>query len=408
MKQFLKYLCIFIMISTFLLTWKTINKNKKTEKMESITQEEQISHEEKRALFFSYIECSHYLQDKTEEEAKKNIHTVIQTMKENGFNMLLLQVRSFSDAIYPSNLFPSSKAVVHQEGDTLPFDFLKTFLDEAHQEDIEVHAWINPYRIRTAADMENIDENNPAMEALQEGYAQKMNGKGIYYNPAREETKQLILNGILEIIDNYPVDGIHFDDYFYPDLEIDEEEYQEARKMDLSLTHDDFRLAQVSDLIKRVYQLVKNKNQKLLFGISPAGNNENNYTSNFVDTKRFAQEKGYVDYLMPQIYYGFENETKPFIETVNEWNNLIQIEGVSLIPALAFYKVGQEDPYALSGKDEWVHGEDIIRKEVLVSRNLSQYEGFSLFRYDSLFGEEPTELVSLELENLKEALQENR
>ena len=256
--------------------------------------------------------------------------------------------------------------------------------------------------------MENISSTNPAQASLQNGSAKIIEGKGIFYNPAREEVKQLILNGIQELLETYPVDGIHFDDYFYPDLTIDEAEYQEALKTDATLSHDAFRLSQVSDLIKRVYTLVKSKNKNLLFGISPEGNIENNYTSNFVDSKRFLKEEGFIDYIMPQIYFGFENERKPFLDTVKEWNDLITLDTVTLLPALAFYKVGRVDTYALSGKDEWIlNGGDMIKKEVIASRNLSHYQGFSLFRYDSIFAsdKEVESVVKEEQENLKETLQ---
>ncbi len=410
MKRFCLWFAIFIGLAGVLLLSKVDFPQKKQIKKQEITDTSSLSNKptEKRAIFFSYIELSHYLLDKSEEEAKQNIQMVLDNMQENYFNMLLLQVRSFSDAIYPSNLFPSSRMVVANEGDAFSFDILAYFLSEAHQRDIEVHAWVNPYRIRNSVDTDNISKSNPALLALEEGYAKSIEGKGIFYNPAREETKQLILNGIQELIDNYPIDGIHFDDYFYPDAAIDDLEYQAAHQENQALSHDTFRLNQVSDLIQRVYTLVKTNNAHLLFGISPEGNIDNNYTSNFVDTKRLMKEKGFIDYIMPQIYFGFENERKPFLQTVTEWNNLILNDDVQLLPALAFYKVGKEDTYALKGKNEWIdHGGDIIKKEVLVSRNLSHYQGFSLFRYDSLFSsdEEVQTVVKEERENLKEALQ---
>lgn len=400
MKQFISFFLVFVVLSILLLSFK-ISPVEKEEKKP--VEKEVVT--EKRALFFSYIECGTYLRGKTVNEAKENIQEILDTTKENHFNMLLLQVRSFSDAIYPSQLFPSSKTVVEKEGDPLPFDYLSYFVKEAHKRNIEIHAWVNPYRIRNRVDEENIDALNPALKALEKGYAKRIEGKGIFYNPAREETKQLVLDGIEEILDNYDVDGIHFDDYFYPDLEIDTVEYEQAKLEKTDITHDFFRLSQVSDLVKRVYHLVKEKDASLVFGISPEGNIDNNYTSNFVDTRRFAKESGFVDYLMPQIYFGFENERRPFLETVEEWNDLIENKNVSLLPALAFYKVGREDVYAMSGKNEWLENGDIIKKEVIASRTLSHYQGFSLFRYDSLFGEEQTALVSLERENLKEALQ---
>ena len=409
MKRFLWYFLLFLGLSTILLLSK-MDFTKQEVLTKKIEQEEKVQKfaGEKRAVFFSYIELSRYILDKSEEEAKQNIITVLENMNDNYLNMLLLQVRSFSDAIYPSNLFPSSRMVVHQEGDAFPFDILSFFISEAHKRNIEVHAWINPYRIRNSVDMENISSTNPAQASLQNGSAKIIEGKGIFYNPAREEVKQLILNGIQELLETYPVDGIHFDDYFYPDLTIDEAEYQEALKTDATLSHDAFRLSQVSDLIKRVYTLVKSKNKNLLFGISPEGNIENNYTSNFVDSKRFLKEEGFVDYIMPQIYFGFENERKPFLDTVKEWNDLITLDTVTLLPALAFYKVGRVDTYALSGKDEWIlSGGDMIKKEVIASRNLSHYQGFSLFRYDSIFAsdKEVESVVKEEQENLKETLQ---
>ena len=106
---------------------------------------------------------------------------------------------------------------------------------------------------------------------------------------------------------------------------------------------------------------------------------------------------------MPQVYYGFLNSTKPFEDTVKSWNNLIT-NNIELIPALAFYKTGNIDEYAKEGSNEWIEYNNIISREVMLSRELSNYSGFAIFRYDSIFGSNLTSTSFLEKENLKNIL----
>src|SRR5699024_4448200 len=113
------------------------------------------------------------------------------------------------------------------------------------------------------------------------------------------------------------------------------------------------------------------------------------------DVATWAREDGYVDFLMPQIYYGFRNEAKPFIETVNEWNALIPNERIPMYIALALYKEDTEDEYAGNGKLEWIEESDILKRQVLLSRNLSNYHGFSIFRYDNAYQGESDEFSNL-------------
>ena len=359
---------------------------------------------EKRAVFISYIELGDNLRGKNAKDMKKTIDVMLDTSKDFGFNMIFLQVRAFSDAIYPSSIFPSSRSVVNKEGDELPFDILEYFIKEAHQKKLELHAWVNPYRISNETDSSVISVTNPAYDMLDDSTAVAVLDSGIYYNPASSEVESLILEGINEIISNYDVDGIHFDDYFYPlSTTIDEEEYNDALSDNSSLTLQEFRLSIISSLVKKTYDLIKSYDKNILFGISPDGNIDNNYNSNYVDTRLFCTEDGYIDYIMPQVYYGFLNSTKPFEETIKSWNNLITND-IDLIPALAFYKTGNIDTYAKQGINEWIEYNNIIAREVMLSRDLSNYSGFAIFRYDSLFGNDLTDTSFLEKENLKTIL----
>ena len=133
--------------------------------------------------------------------------------------------------------------------------------------------------------------------------------------------------------------------------------------------------------------LIKVTKENVKFGIAPEGNIQNDYENSYLDVKKILASKGYVDYIMPQIYFGFENQTRPFKETLDEWNNMIKDESIKIIPALAFYKIGTTDKYALSGKNEWIENSDIIKRQILYSRSASNYNGFSLFRYDYIFNE---------------------
>lgn len=384
MKKKIVHICltaVIIVITAFFIHYNKV----------SITKEE-----EERGIFISYIEYTKYFDNKNKEEIKLEIENMISTIKEYGFNFIILQVRPFSDAIYPSNIFPSSWTVASEEGKKLPLDILDYFIKIAHKNDIKLHAWINPYRIRNDTNTSKISKKNPAYSWLDTNRVKVIEDKGIYYNPASKEVEDLIIKGVEEIVTNYDVDGIHMDDYFYPDDTIDLENFEEFKNT-ISLT--DYRLSNINHLIKSINQKIKEINPQVLFGISPDGNIENNYEHHYADVKTWLQEEGYIDYIMPQIYYGFFNENKPFIQTLNEWKNLIKTD-IKLIPALALYKVGTIDDYAISGKNEWIEHSNIITNQIKVLRNQKKIDGYSLFRYDYLVNEE-NKFLKLEQKSIK-------
>ena len=355
--------------------------------------------EETRAIFVSYIELNKYIKGNDYEISKRNIRKIIKNIKKLKCNTIILQVRSASDAIYKSNIYPLSLNIVNTEYDDY-YDVLDYFIKESHKSNVKVIAWINPYRIRTTCDKTTITEKNPAYKYLDTDIVYINNG--IYYNPSKQETEDLIVKGVEEVL-NYDVDGILFDDYFYPDNNIDKKDYEEYIKNNEFIEEKDYRLNIVNKMVKRVYKICKNKNIK--FGISPDGNIDNNYNKNYADVKYWLKSNEYIDFIMPQIYYGFYNSTRDYIKVTKEWENLIENKDIELYIALAFYKVGMEDKYAKSGFNEWIDNDNIIMKEILLSRNLKNYKGFSLFRYENIFNEEIYTKTSIkEIENLKKIL----
>lgn len=354
---------------------------------------------ETRAIFVSYIELNKYIKGNDYEISKRNIRKIIKNIKKLKCNTIILQVRSASDAIYKSNIYPLSLNIVNTEYDDY-YDVLDYFIKESHKSNVKVIAWINPYRIRTTCDKTTITEKNPAYKYLDTDIVYINNG--IYYNPSKQETEDLIVKGVEEVL-NYDVDGILFDDYFYPDNNIDKKDYEEYIKNNEFIEEKDYRLNIVNKMIKRVYKTCKNKNIK--FGISPDGNIDNNYNKNYADVKYWLKSNEYIDFIMPQIYYGFYNSTRDYIKVTKEWENLIENKDIELYIALAFYKVGMEDKYAKSGFNEWIDNDNIIMREILLSRNLKNYKGFSLFRYENIFNEEIYTKTSIkEIENLKKIL----
>ncbi|MBR4693409.1 MAG: family 10 glycosylhydrolase [Bacilli bacterium] len=349
--------------------------------------------EETRGVFISYIEISKYLKDKNEIESKNNINKMINNIKELNLNTIILQVRPAMDAIYQSKIFPISKYL--SDNNYYSYDVLDYFINESHKENIKIIAWINPYRVLTKGTINDIPNNSPTYKYIGTDILYENNG--VFLNPARPESTELIINGVEEIL-NYDVDGIIMDDYFYPGNNVDEKEYLDSKT---NLSREEYHLNTINNMVKNVHDTCSKR--KVLFGISPEGNIENNYHKNYADVKKWLSTKDYVDFIIPQLYYGFENETKPFVETSNYWDEMIK-DNIPLIPALAFYKTGVEDNYAKSGKNEWINNHNIIEKEIIHSRTLSHYKGFVLYRYDSIFSENVTKSSQEEIENMKKAL----
>jgi len=365
-----------VCILSFLLIDTTIISIKKVPKKE-------IS--ELRVIYISYLEYqSNFLgNSKTINETK--IDKMIDNVNELNFNCILLHVSPFSDAIYKSQYFPYTSTITGIEGKNPGFDYLEYFIKKAHQKDIKIHAWINPYRISNNNDTSKISQDNPAYSLLQTTHV-GINKSGIYYNPASEIVKNLIIDQVKEIINNYNVDGIHFDDYFYIQNDIDNNEYKNYINNGGEMSLKKFRLYHTNDLIKRVYKVIKDFDNDIIFSISPDGNINNNYNYHYADITTWLSSSEYIDIIMPQIYYSFDNQYKPFIETFNEWQSLITNEKIKLVPILAFYKTGNIDNNAGTGKYEWEKSNDIIKRQIDYIRSNEAY-GIGLFRYDFLFNE---------------------
>lgn len=364
-----------------------------------------------RGVWVSFFEMQAIAAQKTEEEFTQNVDLMFDNTKILNLTDVIIQVRPFSDAFYKSSIFPQSDLLTGEQGKDCGYDPLKIMVEKGHEKGLKVHAWVNPYRIKNPNSKFKLAKNHPALQWIKDNNNReiiKLDNGGIYYQPGSDDAKQLVINGIKEIVSNYAVDGIHMDDYFYPSKEpdVDKELYNDYILKGGSLSLNNWRIENVNSLIKGIYTEVKKINPQVVVGISPAGNVEANYEVHFSDVKKWLKEPGYVDYLCPQLYYGFENEKQPFNKVLLQWASLEKLKTVDLYIGLAAYKIGLEDQYALSGKDEWVKGGNIISEQILKCRDNANCNGFILFRYGSLFTPEQKQkgLVEKELSNIRAIL----
>ena len=302
-----------------------------------------------RAVWLSYLEFNSYrksVKNNNESSFRKFYKHILQQIKTIGCNRIIVQVRPFGDALYASDYFPWAACISGTQGKNPGYDPLKIMTEMSHKEGISIEAWINPYRISSGNSIRSLSKTNPARKwfSVQNTKRNILSYEGsLYYNPSSESVRNLIIQGVKEIVQNYNVDGIHMDDYFYPSFTeknvttaFDAPEYKQQLKTNLSstdstsLTSADkssnenslagWRRDNVNRLVSGIYKAVKEINSDVTFGISPAGNLDNlrNDLEYYVDIDTWVSQNGYVDYLMPQIYWGFTNEIAPFDKVTDE------------------------------------------------------------------------------------------
>ena len=326
--------------------------------------------DELRGVWLAYYEVAS-LYKSTPSATKAAIDSAFDTCRDFGINTVFFHVRAYSDAYYDSAIFPQTaqtKALLSQG-----FDPLSYAIEAAHSRGMALHAWLNPYRVGKS-------ENAVCTDTF-------VFDSKVYYSPASETVRKTLLAGIEEILENYNVDGIHFDDYFYPSGIP-----STVQSFDLGYTAKsgnlaDWRRAQVTAFVKRACTLTHALNPNARFGISPAGNVQSDRDTLYADVETWLSTPGCVDYLCPQIYYGFQNGASPFSETVRRWAALPRANGVKLYVGLAVYKAGLlEDPWARDGKTEWATGGDILARQVADVRRADGVFGFALFSFRHLTG----------------------
>lgn len=345
-----------------------------------------MNYSEVRGVWISYIELSSILTGKSESQFTSSLRQMYTNCVNMGINTVYVHVRSHGDAYYPSKYYPWSKYVTGTIGKASSFDPLEIMVREAHAQGLSFQAWINPYRIGSSSDISSVSSSYSTGNWYNTSNGDRVVAvSGYYYlNPAYDEAIDLIAAGAREITANYNVDGVQIDDYFYPttDASFDSKAFAASGYSSLS----SFRLNNCDKTVKALYNAVKAGNSTALFGVAPQGNVQNNYTYMYADVKKWCSSSGYIDYIAPQIYFGFNNAYQPYETVLSQWQEMVRGTGIRLIPGLAVYKIGSEDAYGGStGKYEWTTDTSIIKRQIESAKAKTSYGGVILYSYNNVF-----------------------
>ncbi len=362
-----------------------------------------VDYNELRAVWISYYDYD--FTDDNLESAKAKIDTMFDNITSLNLNTVFVHVRANADSLYKSNIFPYFESIKQLMSISPEFDVFEYMIESAHKRNLKIHAWFNPYRVSNSiSSPEELPDGHIAKIWHTDGNEDNAvipYGEKLYLNPSVARVQKLIIDGVREVIENYNIDGIHFDDYFYPECDetFDEENYKsycDSTAHPLSLT--EWRCANISTLVSSVKNLA-NQNG-LPFGISPSAHIDGDYIekNGYVDIKKWLQSDNYIDYIIPQIYWGFDYPAPEYSyeNMLNKWSSLKRNESVKLYTGLAAYKIGTVDQ-----NDEWIKNTDILKRQILSLRK-KDIRGFSLFSYSYLFND--AENNSKEIKNIKPLL----
>ncbi|MBR5536425.1 MAG: family 10 glycosylhydrolase [Clostridia bacterium] len=335
-------------------------------------------------------------QDLSGDQLRQEADSIIANAKAWGLNAVFLQVRPSADALYASELVPWSGFLSGAQGQAPRdgFDPLAYFVEQCHAQGLELHAWINPYRItRTAAASREeafaqLCDGHPARQ-LAEHVVFHSDGC-LYYDPGKPEVRQHLLAVSREILENYPVDGLHLDDYFYPGSGFADEDTYRLYGGDFA-DIGDFRRDAVCQLIDALHKLTEEVRPEAVFGVSPAGiwatkytmamgadaTGSQSYFDHFADSRRWVRE-GMVDYIMPQIYWELGSSTSDFGALLEWWSHTVDGTDVDLYIGLAAYKSAEAQVGSV-----W-YGIDELQRQLDAVNADEQAAGVVFFRYGSL------------------------
>lgn len=323
---------------------------------------------EMRGIWIATVGNLDFPRCETPEVFQQRVRKLMKDLAAAGFNAVFFQVRPTNDAFYPSQLNPWSRFLTGTEGKPLAqgFDPLRFLIGEAHRNGLEFHAWLNPYRVARATrlskkdylltlDPRNFARKNPhlVMETFADGE------RKLTLNPGEPAVRSFVTATVMELVRNYALDGIHFDDYFYPDYAPAAADAATFRKYGSGkLTQADWRRGNVNLLIQTLHREIAAYNRanrrKVRFGVSPAGiwrNRKNtplgsltggveSYEIHCADTLLWVKS-GWLDYIVPQLYWNFNHDTAAYAALCDWWSQAVRGTRTELYIGQGLYRLGE-------------------------------------------------------------------
>lgn len=335
---------------------------------------------------------------------RAELDDIIATAVSANLNAIYFQVRPSADALYKSDIFPTSAYLTGKQGSAVDgdFDVLAYLLEKAHEKNILVHAWVNPLRVTTGTaakpntDVGALAENHPARKNPDWVIAYD-DGK-LYFDAGRPQVRELIAAGVKEIVSKYDVDGVIFDDYFYPyptSITVngqsttapfaDSQTFAQFGGAFSSLG--DWRRDNINKMVEGCYKAIKEADPDCLFGIAPFGiwqNNDGNnggsdtkglssYSAIYCDSLAWIKG-GYIDYIAPQIYWQFSTEVARYDVLVRWWNSKLEGTNVDLLICHGVYRYDED----------WKNPEGEIKKQIEFARSEKHYRGSIMYGYKQI------------------------
>jgi uncharacterized lipoprotein YddW (UPF0748 family) len=325
----------------------------------------------------------------TIQEQKDEIIKDLELAKSLKMNAVIFQVRPMCDALYESKIEPWSEFLTGKMGKAQAFDPLKFITEEAHKRGILVHAWFNPYRAYHPA-AKTVSANHISKRRLD---LVRKYGKYLWLDPSDVEVQAYSVRVVLDVVRRYDIDGVHFDDYFYPYPERgengekiefpDDENYRKyvqkatniitngKRKMPLS--RDVWRRMHVNNFISTVGREIKNIKPEIMYGISPIGVQDINFNQLYADAEFWLSE-GFIDYFVPQLYWKIDRPNREFPLLLKFW------ETKNAKKRHVWAGIGT---YKLYNKNENFSAQEIVN-QILLTREIQQTDGNIQFSFKSL------------------------
>lgn len=272
---------------------------------------------------------------------KNEMVKYLDVLQKNNFNAVYFQVRTMSDAFYKSSYEPWSSYLTGTRGKDPGWDPLAFVVEECHKRGMECHAWVNPYRFSTGSNWSTAQDQALKSAGMLLAYTKSDGKTTTIMNPGLESVRKRIVDVCKEIISNYDVDGLVFDDYFYPEgipVTSSAGDYDLWQKSGASMTFGDWRRNNVNQMVADVYKMVQQQKPYVRFGISPAGAactsaavaakhgidrcpvaSDWQYDGIFSDPVAWL-EAGTIDYISPQLYWKTNHKTNPFGPMTKWWS----------------------------------------------------------------------------------------
>ncbi|WP_138493053.1 family 10 glycosylhydrolase [Paenibacillus pinistramenti] len=327
-----------------------------------------------------------------ESKQKQEFTAQLDKLQAEGINAVFVQVRPSADALYPSSLVPWSQVLTGTPGKDPGYDPLAFMIEEAHKRGMEFHAWFNPFRVTTSGtDTSKLAAASVARE--HPAWIVKESGK-LFLNPGIPDARQHIIDVIMEVVNNYDIDGVHLDDYFYPSDETTSNPFDDSAAFKAYntggfKTKADWRRSNINTFVHDLGSAVHSAKPQLAFGISPSGiwrnqstdptgsatSGRSAYDTEYADARTWILGR-YIDYIAPQVYWSFDTAAAPYDKVVSWWANEVNGTGVNLYIGMAPYKIS-------SPEKGWQSAQELI-DQLKYNEQFSQIQGSIFYRSSSL------------------------